>query len=100
MMDKKADQRRQKRIKTRVMVKVDGKSGIISDFSETGLQISTNSLPSKKKVNIVFEVKGNQISLDAVIQWIKRKYSLRNSLLIGCSIENAPVEYYKFLKEH
>jgi hypothetical protein len=100
MMDKKADKRRQKRTRTRVLVKVDGKSGIISDFSETGLQISTNSLPSKKKVSIVFEVSGNHISLDGVIQWIRRKYSFQNSLLIGCSIEKAPIEYYKFVREH
>jgi len=99
-MDTKTDKRKQKRTKTRVLVKIDGKSGILSDCSENGLQIATNSLPAKKRVSIVFEFNGQQIRLDVMIQWIRKKFSSQHPLLIGCAIENAPVEYFQFVKSH
>lgn len=94
------EKRKQKRVRARVLVKIDGKSGILNDYSEAGLQISTNSLPAKKQVDIIFSFDGQEIFLKGVIQWIKKRYSLQNTFQVGCSLENPPVEYFSFLKSH
>jgi len=94
------EKRIQKRKKVRVLVKIDGKSGILSDYSEVGLQVSTNSPPANRRVNIEFSFEGQEVSLKGVIQWIKKRYSLQNAFQVGCSLENPPVEYFSFLKRH
>ena len=97
---KQMEKRKQKRIRARVLVKMDGKSGILNNCSETGLQISTNSLPAQKKVNIVFNFNGQEIVLDGRIQWIKKIYSQQNAFQIGCFLEEPPAEYFSFLKSY
>ena len=94
------EKRKQKRKKVRVLVKIDGKSGILNDYSETGLQVSTNSPPVNRRVSIEFSFEGQEISLKGVIQWIKKQYSLQNAFQVGCLLENPPVEYFSFLKSH
>jgi hypothetical protein len=94
------DKRKQKRVRARILVKIDGKSGILSDFSEEGVQISTNSPPSKKEVDIIFSASGKEIFVKGMIQWIKKKYSVQNAFQIGCQVENPPVEYLNFLLNH
>lgn len=94
------EKRKQKRKRVRILVKIDGKSGILSDYSETGLKIFINSPPAKKRVSIEFSFEGQEIFLKGVIQWIKKRYSLQNVFQVGCSLENPPVEYFSFLKNH
>lgn len=91
------DKRRQKRIKTRILVKIDGKSAILNDFSGQGIQVSTNSPPSKRKVDIIFSIPGREFSVKGLIQWIRKKYSVQNGFQVGCLIEDPPVEYLDFL---
>jgi len=92
------EKRKQKRIRARILVKIDGKSGILNDCSEVGLQVSTNSLPAKKHVDIIFSFDGQEIFLKGIIQWIRKRYSLQNNFQIGCSLENPPAVYFSFLK--
>ena len=99
-MDTRVEKRKWKRIKTRLLAKIGDKSGILSDVSDNGIQISTNSIPEKKRVSIVFKWEEQTITIQGVIQWIRRKYSFQNSLQIGCLIEDAPQEYYDFVKSH
>ena len=94
------EKRKQTRKRVRVLVKIDGKSGILNDYSEVGLQISTNSPPVNRRVSIEFSFDGQEIFLKGVIQWIKKGYSMQNAFQVGCSLENPPVEYFSFLKSH
>lgn len=91
------DKRREKRIKTRILVKIDGKSGILNDFSQQGLQISTNSPPSRRQVDIVFNLSGKDVSVKGLIQWIRKRYSVQNAFQVGCLVENPPVGYFHLL---
>jgi hypothetical protein len=91
------DKRRQKRIKTRILVKIDGKSGILNDFSEQGVQISTNSPPSKREVDIIFSIAGKDVFMKGIIQWIRKRYLVQNAFQVGCLVENPSVEYLNFL---
>ena len=99
-MDTRVEKRKWKRIKTRLLVKINDKSGILSDVSENGMQISTNIIPEKKLVSIVFNWGEQTINLQGAIQWVQRKYSFQNSLQIGCFIKEAPQEFYDFVKSH
>lgn len=92
------EKRKQKRMRARILVKIDGKSAILNDYSEVGLQVSTNSLPAKKQVDILFNFEGQEIFLKGIIQWIRKQYSLQNNFQIGCALENPPAVYYTFLK--
>ncbi|MCK4835153.1 MAG: PilZ domain-containing protein [Candidatus Aminicenantes bacterium] len=92
------EKRKQKRKKSRILVKINGKSGILIDYSETGLQISTNSPPSKKMVDIQFDFGGKEIFLKGVIQWIKKRYLIRNNFQVGCILKDPPGEYFQFLQ--
>lgn len=92
------EKRKLKRKKTRILAKIDGKSGILVDHSEEGLQISTNSPPTKKIVDIQFNYGGEEILLTGVIQWIRKRYSSQNTYQIGCLLRDLPGEYYQFLK--
>lgn len=94
------DKRSQKRTRARILVKIDGKSGILNDFSEQGVQISTNSPPSKRQVDIVFRIAGNDVFVKGVIQWIRKKYSVHNSYQVGCLVENLPVDFFNLLLSH
>jgi hypothetical protein len=91
------EKRKQKRVRARVLVKIDGKSGILNDYSDSGLQISTNTVPARKRVDILFTFNGQEVSMKGVIQWIKKRYSLQNTFQIGCALENPPEEYLHFL---
>lgn len=94
------EKRKEKRKKSRILVKINGKTGILSDYSEEGLQISTNSPPSKKTVNIQFKHNGEEIFLTGVIQWIRKRFSIQNAYQIGCLLKDPPGEYYQFLQGH
>lgn len=91
------EKRKQKRIKARILVRIDGKSGILNDYSEDGVQISTNSPPSKREVDIVISAPGRELSLKGLIQWVRKKYAAREGFQVGCRVENPPVEYLNFL---
>ena len=99
-MDARVEKRKWKRVKTRLLAKIDEKSGILSDVSDNGVQISSNSIPEKKRVSIVFKWGEQTIVLKGMVQWVRRKYSFQNSLQIGCLIEEAPQEFYDFVKSH
>jgi len=99
-MQRHADRRKWKRIKTRTLAKMEGKSAILNDVSDTGLCLSTHSLPLNKNVDIVFSYREKTIALKARIQWIKRRYSFQNSLQIGCTLDETTPEYLDFLEQH
>ena len=92
------EKRKQGRKKTRILVKVNGRSGILIDYSESGIQFSTNSPPSTKIVDIRFNHEGEEISLTGIIQWIRKRFSVQNSFQIGCLLKDPPQEYYQFLQ--
>lgn len=91
------NKRKEQRFKTRHMVKVCGKLGVVNDISADGLQLSTSFSPDSRKVDIAFEVYGEMIQLVGVIQWIKRKRQLQAPNELGIVIKNAPPEYLQFV---
>jgi hypothetical protein len=92
------EKRQDKRYKTRQIVKVCGKLGVINDISDSGIQISTSYSPKNRKINIVLESNGGAIDLNGIIQWVKWKQQLQSLNEMGIMIKNAPPEYLTFLK--
>ena len=91
------DKRQEKRYKTRQLVKVCGKMGVLNDVSFKGIQISTALVPESRQVDISFNVYGEVINLMGVIQWMKRKQTLRAPNEMGIILTDAPPEYLQFV---
>ncbi len=87
------DKRQQKRIKSRILVKIDGKSAILNDYSSGGMQISSNSVPTRRFVDIAFNVSGQDFQLKGIIQWVRKRYAGQNNYQFGCSLHDTPLIY-------
>ena len=87
------DKRDEKRIKSRILVKIDGKSAILNDYSRKGMQISSNSAPTRRYVEIVFNVSGQEFLLRGIIRWIRKRYAGQNNYQFGCSLQDTPLIY-------
>ena len=93
------EKRQHKRVKTRQIVKVCGKLGVVNDMSGSGIQVSTAYSPKNRKIDIAFEAYGGVINLIGIIQWVKWKKQLQSLNEMGVSIKNAPPEYLNFVNE-
>lgn len=92
------DKRKHRRVKTRHLVKVCGKLGVVNDISSRGIQISTAFSPKTRKVDITFEDAGEVVSFLGIIQWIKRRQKVQALNEMGVSIRNAPPEFINFVQ--
>jgi hypothetical protein len=93
------DKRKDKRVKTRHLVKVCGKLGVVNDISDKGLQISTAFSPKSRKVDITVETSEEVIHFMGVIQWIKRRQKVQALNELGVNIRNAPPEFLNFVRQ-
>ena len=74
------EKRQYKRFKTRQIVKVCGKLGVVNDISDSGIQLSTAYSPKNRKLDISLDANGGVINLIGVIQWVKWKKQLLDNL--------------------
>lgn len=93
------EKRQNKRVKTRQIVKVCGKLGVVNDISDSGIQISTTYSPKNRMLDISFDANGGVISLIGIIQWVKWKKRLQSLNEMGVMIKDAPPEYLDFVKK-
>jgi hypothetical protein len=93
------DKRQYKRFKTRQIVKVCGKLGVVSDISNTGIQLSTSFSPKDRMLDISIEANGGEISLIGIIQWVKWKKQMQSLNEMGVAIKDAPPEYLDFVRK-
>lgn len=88
-----------KRFKTRHIVNVCGKLGVVNDISNSGIFLSTAYTPTDRKLDISIDTNGGRINLVGIIQWIKWKKQLKSLNEMGVMIKNAPPEYLEFVKK-
>lgn len=94
------EKRQSRRFKTRQIVKVCGKLGVVKDISDSGIQLSTAYSPKNRKIDISIEENGSEpINLLGVIQWIKWKKQMQSLNELGVMIKKAPPEYLNFVKK-
>jgi hypothetical protein len=93
------EKRQYKRFKTRQIVKVSGKLGVVNDISNSGIQLSTAYSPKNRTLDISIDANGGVINLIGIIQWVKWKKQLQSLNEMGVMIEDAPLEYLKFVRE-
>ncbi len=91
------DKRQEKRIRSRILIKIDGKSGILNDYSHGGMQISSNSAPTRRYVEIILNVSGQEFLLRGIIRWVRKRYAGQNNYNFGCSLQDTPLIYDTFL---
>jgi hypothetical protein len=93
------EKRHYKRFKTRQIVKVCGKLGVVSDISNSGIQLSTAYSPKNRTVDISIDANGGMINLTGIIQWVRWKKKLQSLNEMGVMIREAPREYLDFVKK-
>jgi hypothetical protein len=93
------EKRQNKRFKTRQIVKVCGKLGMVNDISDSGVQLSTSYSPKNRKIDISLDSNGGVINLIGIIQWVKWKKQLQSLNEMGIMIKNAPPEYLNFVRD-
>jgi len=93
------DKRKERRYKTRQLVKVCGKLGVVNDVSAKGIQVSVALSPKNRKVDISLEINGRSIKLLGIIQWMKQRQKLQQPNELGIILQNAPPEYFAFVEE-
>jgi hypothetical protein len=93
------EKRQYKRHKTRQIVKVCGKLGVVNDISDSGIHLATAYSPKNRMLDISIVVNGGVINLSGVIQWVKWKKKLQSLNEMGVAIKDAPPEYLDFVKK-
>jgi hypothetical protein len=93
------EKRQYERFKTRQIIKVCGKLGVVNDISDSGILLSTAYSPKERQLDISIDTNGREINLIGVIQWIKWKKQLKSLNEMGVMIKNAPPEYLKFVSK-
>jgi len=93
------EKRQYKRFRTRQIVKVCGKLGVVSDISSSGIQLSTAYSPKKRTVDISIDANGGMINLTGTIQWVRWKKRMQSLNEMGVLIKDAPLEYLDFVKK-
>ena len=93
------EKRQYKRFKTRQIVKVCGKLGVVSDVSNSGIQLSTAYSPKNRTLDISIDANGGMINLSGIIQWVKWRKQLQSLNEMGVMIKDAPLEYLDFVKK-
>ncbi len=93
------EKRQTKRFKTRQIVKVCGKLGVVNDISESGILLSTSYIPKDRKLNISIGTNGGEIKLTGFIQWVKWKKPLNSLNEMGVMIKDAPPEYLEYVRK-
>lgn len=87
------DKRQEQRKKARILVKIDGKSAIMNNFSQKGMQVSANSAPTRKHIEISFNFSGQDFTLRGSIQWIHKRFAGQNAYQFGCQLIETPLIY-------
>lgn len=93
------DKRQDKRIKTRQIVRIGGKLGVVNDISNRGVQLSTAYSPLNRKINFLIESSGRLIEVNGIIQWIKKKQQVQALNEMGVVIKNASQDYLDFVRQ-
>lgn len=93
------DKRQYKRFKTRKIVNVCGKLGVVNDISNSGIQLSTAYSPKNRMLDISIDANGGKIDLTGIIQWVKCKKQLSSLNEMGVLIKDASLEYLEFVKK-
>lgn len=91
------DRRKNRRLSRRILVKIDNHPGLLLDISRTGIRVSTDITPEKRRVDVKLQADNRIFNLKGYIHRIDRKLSVQNLKELGISIEAAEPEYYRFL---
>ncbi|MCK5058403.1 MAG: PilZ domain-containing protein [Candidatus Aminicenantes bacterium] len=93
------DKRKDRRIKKRLMAKINDHSSILVDISRNGFKFSTAAIPKNRNVNITLQVNNQTFNLKGYTRWISQKVTTQQLYEIGVTIEEASQEYYQFLDQ-
>ena len=93
------EKRQYKRFRTRQIVKVCGKLGVVSDISNSGIQLSTAFSPKNRTVDISIDSNGGMINLTGIIQWVRWKKKVQSLNEMGVMIIDTPREYLDFVEK-
>jgi len=91
------ENRKEMRIKKRVLSSLEDKPAIVVDMSQGGIKISMNRPPKNQSVDIKLQIGGKVILLKGDVRWITRMPTSQSSNNIGIAIREAPEEYYQLL---
>jgi hypothetical protein len=87
------DERKEKRKKKTLLLKVDSDKGILVDISKIGLRISMDKIPSGETVDVSLKIKEKTFNLKGTIHWVEIKQTIDNSYEMGISLIDPNEEY-------
>ncbi len=91
------EKRKENRIKKRILTKLEERPAIVVDISQSGIQISMNSVPKNQEIAIKLQIGDKVIDLQGDIRWINKTMFNKSSSNIGIAIRDAPMEYLQLL---
>lgn len=92
------EKRGQARLRKRIFASVEKKVGVTLDISENGMQISTRSLPSTRRVQIDLKVGERVFKLQGELRWSKEELSFQRGQRLGFVLINPPPDYQEFVR--
>lgn len=92
------DKRKDKRVKKRLMAKINNKAAVLVDISRTGFKISTAVLPRNRSVDVTVQAGNQTFDLKGYTCWINQKITAPRMYDLGISVKEASTEYYQFLE--
>jgi hypothetical protein len=93
------DKRKDRRIKKRLMAKINNHSSILVDISRSGFKFSTAAIPRSRDVDITLQANNQVFNLKGYTRWISQKVATQQLYEIGVTIKEASQEYYRFLDQ-
>ena len=92
------EKRKDKRVKTRKVAKINNELCIIVDVSKQGARVSADKIPSFPFVDIIFNVGKSVVNLKGVVCWQSSNHPITKLKDVGVSFETNSIEYKKYLK--
>ncbi len=92
------DERKEKRKKKKLLLKVGSDKGILVDISKIGLRISMDKIPSGETIDVRLKIKDKTFELKGTIHWVEIKQTIDNSYEVGISLIDPDEEYKEFVE--
>lgn len=90
------EKRREERNKVRQLIGVADKMGVLNDISTRGANVSLAVLPKGRKVDLKLRIKDKDVTLTAVIMWVRQKLSYNDKNTLGLVVIDPPEDFIEY----
>ena len=93
------EMRKCRRMAMHQVMRVDGKTAVLTNISMNGVLVTSRWLPANREVSVNMTVNQQEFELDGVIQWVRRQSASQKYHEMGILFPNTPELFTETLGE-